>query len=236
MTQVPDSQNGNSIKTVRIKKIIDQLGLKQKDLAQKLGMDAGTIAKHLNGKRPIGKNVEYKILKQLNVNEHWWNTGNGEMFNPYEKSTGSLISSAEALEYEDLPYISTKARASFTELENVTADLGEVYRVMKVDPDDNYMNQVVIEIDGDSMEPNYWNGSKVRCKEMDQGDWQYLNSGVYAVVYGNFFVVKRVKNGPVNGKLTLHSDNIETGGCIEVPLSEIRKIWKVLRIVDAPAR
>ncbi|WP_353720327.1 S24 family peptidase [Dyadobacter sp. 676] len=94
----------------------------------------------------------------------------------------------------------------------------------------------MIEIEGDSMEPYYWEGCKLRCKEVPSEDWPYLNSGVYAVVYGSFFVIKRVKTSPVKGKLTLHSDNIEMGGSIEIPLSKVRKIWQAIRIVDAPAR
>ena len=76
----------------------------------------------------------------------------------------------------------------------------------------------------------------MRCKEVDTGNWVYINSGVYVVVFSSFFVVKRVKNSPTNGILSLHSDNTETGGSFEVPLSDVRRIWKVLRIVDAPAR
>lgn len=98
------------------------------------------------------------------------------------------------------------------------------------------MNQVVIEIDGDSMEPYLISGAKVRCKEIDPGDWIYLNSGVYVVTYGNFVVVKRIKNSPVNGVVILHSDNTETGGNLEVLLDDIREIWKVMRIVDSPVR
>lgn len=50
------------------------------------------------------------------------------------------------------------------------------------------------------------------------------------------FVVKRVKNSPAWGVLTLQSDNTETGGTADVPLGDIRKIWKVMRIVGTPAR
>jgi phage repressor protein C with HTH and peptisase S24 domain len=101
---------------------------------------------------------------------------------------------------------------------------------------DNYIGQVIVEINGDSMEPHYPTGTMVRCRSVNHGDWEYINSGVYVVVYSNFFVVKRVKNGPFEGRLTLHSDNTKTGGQIEIPLKQVRQIWRVLRIVDSPAR
>lgn len=151
-------------------------------------------------------------------------------------TNNTFANSVENYVYESLPYISMKARASFVELGQIQRETGELFRVIKTDPNESFANQIVIEIDGDSMEPVLFSGSKVRCKEIDRSDWVYLNSGVYAITYGNFFVVKRIKSSPTDGILTLHSDNGETGGSLNVPLNEVRNIWKVLRIVDAPIR
>jgi len=230
------SQDIENNKSDRIRLLIKELGLSQKDFAEKLSMDQGAIAKHLNGTRPVGKNVEYKILKEYNVNRHWWDTGEGDIFNKQDVRSVTNGRLAETEDTVELTYISTHARASFTELHQILNEPNATYKVFKNASEGNISDQIVIEIDGDSMEPNYWTGAKVRAKEVPMGDWQYLNSGVYAVVYTNFFVIKRVKNSPQNGIVILHSDNTETGGCIEVPLSDVRKIWRVIRIVDAPAR
>ena len=164
------------------------------------------------------------------LNTGWLITGEGEMI----KSSGNAQLRYE--EFEELEYIPIKARAGFAELQQVAPVLYETYRVIRTEIGESFTKQVIIEIDGDSMEPNYYSGTKVRCKEVDAGDWVYINSGVYVIVYSNLFVVKRVKNSPANGVLTLHSDNTETGGTAHVPLGDIRKILKVMRIVDAPAR
>lgn len=95
---------------------------------------------------------------------------------------------------------------------------------------------IIIEINGDSMEPYYPHSTLVCCKKVDSKYWPSLSSGVYVVGYSDFFVVRRVKNNPTNGVLTLHSDNPDTGGGVAVPLSEVREVWKVWRIVDSPAR
>lgn len=229
-TQIPENERDTTEKANRISLLRKSLGLNQVIFGQKIGVEQTNVSKYEKGKQPIGKNIEYKLLKEFNVNTDWWRTGEGEMFN----SGNATISTDET--YVELTYIPQKARASFTELQHTLNEPFEKYRVLRNDLEGTISDQIVIDIDGDSMEPNYWTGSKVRCKEVPQGDWIYLNSGVYAVVYSNFFVVKRVKNSPNNGVLMLHSDNTETGGNIEVPLSEVRKIWKVLRIVDAPAR
>lgn len=220
----------NTEKAFRLKTLRENLGLKQSEFAARIGTDQASIAKHENSKRPFGKNIEYKVLREFNVNEAWWETGHGDMF----KTSGNAKISNEL--YEELEYIPVKARAGFAELQQLAPLPFETYRVIRTEIGDSFTKQVVIEIDGDSMEPNYTSGTKVRCKEIDPGDWVYINSGVYVIVYSNLFVVKRVKNSPSNGILTLHSDNTETGGTADVPLSDVRKIWKVMRIVDAPAR
>ncbi len=95
---------------------------------------------------------------------------------------------------------------------------------------------VIVEINGDSMEPYYPHSTLICCKKVDSKNWPFLSSGVYVVGCSDFFVVRRVKVGPANGKITLHSDNPDTGSSIEVALSELREVWKVWRIMDAPAR
>lgn len=164
------------------------------------------------------------------LNTTWLISGEGQMF---EKAGNAKLSQDQFI---DLEYIPVKARAGFAELQQLNYTHHETFRVIRTEIGESFTKQVIIEIDGDSMEPNYTSGTKVRCKEVDAGDWIYINSGVYVVVYSNFFVVKRVKNSPSNGILTLHSDNTETGGTTDVPLDDVRKIWKVMRIVDAPAR
>jgi phage repressor protein C with HTH and peptisase S24 domain len=232
---MPENKSVKADKSGRLHQIRKELKLSQVKFGELLGIAQSNVTAYENGTRGIGKLLDHKLIYELNVNPDWWESGEGPIFNAPQLEKSAKLLDTDANSYEVLTYISTKARASFMELLDVTVEF-EAYRVFKDNPDDNYADQVVIEIGGDSMEPNYWDGCKVRCKEVRAGDWVYLNSGVYAVAYGNFFVVKRVKNSPSDGILTLHSDNIQTGGSIEVPLSKVRKIWRVLRIVDAPAR
>jgi len=194
----------------------------QGDLAKKLGVHVNTILAYEKGSPiPDSKRALLEdVLKEIK---------------PADVSN-AVIKSRDSYDFIELNYIPIKARATFAELQQISPSTFETYRIIRTGIEENYTNQVVIEIDGDSMEPNYTSGTKVRCKEIPNGDWQYINSGVYVIIYANFFVVKRVKNSPSNGILTLHSDNTETGGTTDVPLDDVRRIWKVMRIVDAPAR
>jgi phage repressor protein C with HTH and peptisase S24 domain len=203
--------------------------LRQDELAERLGVHRNTVVNYERDSKLI-PDSKIALIKAIFSDEA---VGAGKA-NDLKKVIGNAKINSDL--FIELEYIPVKARAGFAELEQIVSSINqESFRVLKIEGE-SLVGQVVIEIDGDSMEPIYTSGSRVRAKEVDAGDWIYLNSGVYAVVYSNFFVVKRVKNSPANGVLTLHSDNTETGGTTDVPLSEVRKIWKVMRIVDAPAR
>ncbi|WP_373331403.1 XRE family transcriptional regulator [Salmonirosea aquatica] len=143
----------------------------------------------------------------------------------------------EDLEFIELPFVSVPARASFIEMpDGLKGNTHETYTVIKKG-NGSFEGQICIEVNGDSMEPNYPSTTVVRCKQVDPNDWPYITSGVYVVVFANSFVIKRIRdNNYQEGFLTLHSDNTETGGKINVKTQDLRQIWKVLRIVDAPAR
>lgn len=95
-------------------------------------------------------------------------------------------------------------------------------------------NQVVIELIGDSMEPHYTSGTKVRCQEIQSNNWPYIHGGVYAVKCSNALVVKRINQKPRRGIIKLFSDNPSSGENINFPLKSVSNIWKVIRVIDAP--
>jgi phage repressor protein C with HTH and peptisase S24 domain len=92
-----------------------------------------------------------------------------------------------------------------------------------------------IVVNGDSMEPTLRSGWSVAAYRVDKADFKYLSSGIYAVVFGKYFVIKRVKNNDLlkDGTLTLHSDS-ENGGTLVVPGEELRGIWRVVKVTDGP--
>lgn len=90
-----------------------------------------------------------------------------------------------------------------------------------------------MEVDGDSMEPTLMSGWSVACYPIPRSDFKYIPGGIYAVVFGNFFVIKRIKDNNIlrDGTLTLHSDN-DRGGTLTVPAEELRGVWKVVKVTD----
>lgn len=221
----------------RLLKFIEDKSLKVSDFEKNVGLSNG----YVNNIRKSISNAKAKSisLKYPELNMTWLLLGEGEMLR--DAGLAGIMVEEPRIRYPEdftfieLPLISLPARASFIEMpDGVGHQWHERYRVIGYPGE--FAGQVVVEINGDSMEPLYPTGTLVRCKKVSRADWHYIPSGVYVVVHVSFFVVKRVKNSPKEGVLSLHSDNTETGGMLDVPLDQVRQIWKVLRIVDSPAR
>lgn len=52
-----------------IKRIVDSKGLKQKHLAEVIGVHKGTLNQFLNGKRPLGRAAFLSLLRELRIEE-----------------------------------------------------------------------------------------------------------------------------------------------------------------------
>lgn len=105
---------------------------------------------------------------------------------------------------------------------------------MAGDPDEG----LVVDIAGDSMEPQLRNGMKVLVEELPNVDtWKDARPGVYIVIFKHHFVIKRIRQNTLRstGKVLLESDNPE-GGIEEVIIDDIHGMWRVIRGVDVPIR
>lgn len=105
---------------------------------------------------------------------------------------------------------------------------------MEGDPDEG----LVVDIAGDSMEPQLRAGMKVLVEELPNVDyWKDARPGIYIVIFQHHFVIKRIKHNTLRntGKVLLESDNPE-GGVEEVRIDDIHGMWRVIRGVDVPIR
>lgn len=75
----------------RLKLLRKTLGLKQKELAEKLEVATGNIGNWEIGKYPIPRARIYQICSKFNVRREWLENGEGEMFEPVESLTEDEI-------------------------------------------------------------------------------------------------------------------------------------------------
>ena len=250
--QMVENQNLEFGKKLRI--VRNMLKKSQAEFAEMLNTDQPTLSKYENKHYSPHPNtiddIKDILIKKLHVSPRWWETGEGDVFLMY---TGQMVQEGIGMyqsqsngrikpiitdgEFVELPFVSIPARATFADIgDGVNVDMYETFLVYRRSGED-LTNQIVIEIDGDSMEPYYISGSKVRAKKVPVDRWPYITSGVYAISVAGSFLVKRIKNNDYqSGYFLLHSDNETTGGSLKVKIEDIRSIWKVLRIVDSPAR
>ena len=66
----------------RLKELRKKLGLKQRDLAERLGIAVASIGNWECGDRPVPDARIYQICNEFHVRREWLEKGEGEMFEP----------------------------------------------------------------------------------------------------------------------------------------------------------
>lgn len=221
----------------RMKQVFDALNLSIYQVAKDLGENSSKFYNILSGRAKPSYDTVMTLLAQYpQIRADFLLRGTLPVLSsePEGKTNGQLVLADDDI--IELPFVPIKFYASF--VENITEGLQphglETYRVRK--PVERMPKQpVVIEISGNSMSPQLVNGAKVMAVEIDSTDWEYQSGGVYAVIYRDYFVVKRIKENELLTRkiLTLHSDH-PNGGTVTVSLGDLRGIWKVVSIVEAP--
>lgn len=64
----------------RLKELRSALGLRQREVAARLGVSVGNVGNWEIGREPIPRARIYQICKEFNVNKDWLVNGSGEMF------------------------------------------------------------------------------------------------------------------------------------------------------------
>ena len=86
----------------RLKELRKRLGLKQRDVAERLEMDTGTVGKWEAAMQRIPKTRLYQICNEYNVSLDWLERGEGDMFVPVEENENDFIEVMRSM-YNALP-------------------------------------------------------------------------------------------------------------------------------------
>lgn len=66
----------------RLKELRKKLGLKQREVAEKLEVPVSNVGSWESGSKPIPKTRIYQICNEFHVRRDWLEKGEGEMFEP----------------------------------------------------------------------------------------------------------------------------------------------------------
>jgi repressor LexA len=218
----------------RLKQVFDALGITIYQIAKDLDENSSKFYNILSGRAKPSYDTIIGILNYYpQVSADFLLRGEGPILHEGTYSNAYL---SQETAYEEVPYVPVKFHASFVEsyTDSYRFEDLDTFRVSK-DLTKNLRNPVILEVSGNSMSPQLVHGARVLAVPIDTGDWIYQSGGVFAVIYRDFFVVKRIRENDLLTKhyLTLHSDN-PMGGSVTVPSNEIRGIWRVANIVSAP--
>lgn len=218
----------------RLKQVFDALGITIYQIAKELGENPSKFYNILNGRaKPSYDTIMSLLACYPQISADYLIRGILPVLNSPQANARLLSADDDTIE---VPFIPVKFYATFVEsfAEGIHATDVDSFRVRKPIVK-GHKNSVVLEISGNSMSPQLAHGAKVLAIPVSENNWEYQSGGVYAVMYRDYFVVKRIRDNELLTRkyLTLHSDN-PNGGNVTVPLQDIRGLWKIVAIVEAP--
>jgi transcriptional regulator with XRE-family HTH domain len=225
--------NEEVVLSERIKLLRKTLKLSQIEFGRRVNIGQDAISDYERGKVEPNQRTQEAIVREFSVNQTWWETGKGEILaKPTDQDKVRVYSAGDLDFYVNVPMVRKGAWASFVEnLDDCTYEgIEDVYPIYVGDGIKLTDKHLVFEVLGSSMEPTINESAKVLAEQVSDGNSEFINEGVFIVVYANNMVIKRVKDNSLqlNGLLTLHSDN-ERSGSLIVRRKDIRCMWKVIR-------
>ncbi len=237
-TKMPENclkKSANSVTIQdRLKQVFDALGITIYQISKELGENPSKFYNILNGRaKPSYDTIMSLLACYPQISADFLIRGIMPVLNSPEANARLMPVHDDTVE---VPFVPVKFYATFVESfgDSVRSTDAEVFRVRKPLMK-SHKNAVVLEISGNSMSPQLAHGAKVLAIPVGENNWEYQSGGVYAVMYRDYFVVKRIRDNELLTRkyLTLHSDN-PNGGNVTVPLQDIRGLWKIVAIVEAP--
>lgn len=218
----------------RLKQIFDALGITIYQIAKELGENPSKFYNILNGRAKPSYDTMMSLLTCYpQISADYLIRGIMPVLNSADSNARLTNTDDDTVE---VPFVPVRFYASFVEsyADGINTTDIEPFRVRKT-VTKGHRNSVVIEISGNSMSPQLAHGAKVLAVPVSESDWEYQSGGVFAVMYRDYFVVKRIRDNELITRkyLTLHSDN-PNGGNVTVALQDIRGLWKIVTIVESP--
>lgn len=218
----------------RLKEVFEALGISIYQIAKDLGENSSKFYNILNGRANPSYDTIARLLQSYpHVSADYLLRG---VLPVLREGNARVRITATDEPYREIPYLPIKFHATFVESYTEGFRYDEIPSFHVHREAIAYLKKpVVIEVSGNSMSPQLVDGARVIATEVNPADWMYQSGGVFAVVYRDFFVIKRIRENELLTRqyLTLHSDN-PLGGSISVPAQDLRGLWKVHGIVYAP--
>lgn len=220
----------------RLKTFIKASGLKVKEFERRIGASNGYVN---NISRSIGLDYLNIIGREFpNLNREWLLYNKGEMLLHTEDLVQKIGMPTLAIQ-ENLTtvrFFSVTPTATFQEFCAGASENPDTISIIQLDGDVLDNTACVFQVSGNSMAPQIQSGAKILCNEIPPTKWHTLRDGVIVIAYGDKFVIKRIitNNLDNDNYIVLGSDNSDYSGTYKAALSDIRCIFRAVRVITQP--
>ena len=214
----------------RIKYLMREMGVKQVQFAERIGVDTSNLSKYLNGHMPLSDSFLNRLVVNLGVSKDWLLDGTDL---PFGKTPVRLDS--------DLTVAGT---GGGTPVYDVDATAGSTSGRNGMFADENIVGWVnlpnvsphcrIVRVSGDSMAPAIMDGDFIAVRELSNPNQIYWGQ-IYIVQLDDFRVVKYVRRHTDPNMVVLRSENPNYDD-MDVRRSDIHEMLLVQHVLHLNSR
>lgn len=213
----------------KLKKILRDRQILQKELANRLGVAPPTISNIINGRDRLGKKQALEWANVLDIDPLWLMTQGEQGINPNEPQPSPPPPATDA-GVINVPVINLDVRGGL--LPNNEMDVAEFTtatmpfsRMLATDGD------VVVPVFGDSMSPRYPSGSHILIRPLPMWrEWLELGQSYVLELADWRRTIKIVRKGSTPDSYRLECYNVDYD-TTEIAKAMIEHVWQVLAVV-----
>jgi SOS-response transcriptional repressor LexA len=224
-----DSQKNTEI-IARIKYLMKEMGLKQVQFAERIGVDTSNLSKYLNAHMPLSESFLNRMVVNLGVSKEWLMEGTDLPF-------GKSVVRVDA---ENAPAVGTGA----TPVYDVDVTAGVASGRNELFANENIVGWVnlpnmspdcrIVRVSGDSMAPVIMDGDFVAVREVSNPNQIYWGQ-IYVVQLDDFRLVKYLRRHTDPNMVVLRSENPNYDD-MDVRRSDIHEMLLVQHVLHLNSR
>ena len=220
----------------RIKYLMRELGMRQVQFAERIGVDTSNLSKYLNAHMPLSDSFLNRIVVNLGVSKDWLLDGTDL---PFAKSAIRIDANDARM-----PLASDANAATGTPVYDVDATAGSVSGRNELFASENIVGWVnlpnmspncrIVRVSGDSMAPVIMDGDFVAVRELSNLSQIYWGQ-IYVVQLDDFRLVKYLRRHTDPNMVVLRSENPNYDD-MDVRRSDIHELLLVQHILHINSR
>ena len=224
-----DSQKNTEI-IARIKYLMKEMGLKQVQFAERIGVDTSNLSKYLNAHMPLSDSFLNRMVVNLGVSKEWLMEGTDLPF-------GKSVVRVDA---ENAPAVGTGA----TPVYDVDVTAGVASGRNELFANENIVGWVnlpnmspdcrIVRVSGDSMAPVIMDGDFVAVREVSNPNQIYWGQ-IYVVQLDDIRLVKYLRRHTDPNMVVLRSENPNYDD-MDVRRSDIHEMLLVQHVLHLNSR